>query len=396
MSRAARFARAHRRLTTAAVTGTNGKTTTTSMIDAIVAASGEPSARLTTLGAWVDGRRIEGSDPSDEFLHCVETAVAAGARVLALETTSKALAAGFARRWRPSVAVFTNLSHDHLDLHGSPEAYLAAKAQLFASLPEGGVAVLNADDPVAPLLDEVTPAHARRLRYGYGAGADLRVAKVEVTLAGTRVALRQGPRASALGGELRLSVHGEVHAENALAAALAGEALGYGPEVIRRGLETFGGVPGRFEVVARAPLVVVDYAHTPDGLRRTLRTARSLGARLICVFGCGGERDRAKRPAMGAVAHGLADLVVLTNDNPRREAPEAIAAAIERGRRGPGARWLRILDRGKAIRAALAQAQPSDVVVLAGRGHESMQDLGGQAVPFDDAAVARALLAEGR
>lgn len=393
MDLAARFAAAHGALTTAAVTGTNGKTTTTSMIEAIVAAAGEPSARLTTLGAWVGGRRVEGSDPTDEFLRCVEAAVAGGVRVLALETTSKALAAGLARRWRPTVAVFTNLSRDHLDLHGSPEAYLAAKAQLFAALGPGGVAILNADDPVWPLLAEVTPGHARLLRYGRRAEAELAAAEVAVSLEGTRVTLRPGPRARALGGELRLRVHGEVHAENALAAALAGEALGYGPDVVRRGLEAFPGVPGRFEIVARAPLVVVDYAHTPDGLRRTLVTARRLcSGRLLCVFGCGGERDRGKRPAMGAVAHRHADLVVLTSDNPRREDPAAIADEVERGRQGSGARWRRVLDRREAIGVALAEAASRDVVVVAGKGHETTQELAGGAIPFDDAAVVRAAL----
>jgi len=397
---AARFAAAHPRLLTAAVTGTNGKSTTTTMIAAVVAAAGEPAARLTTLGAWVGDRRIRGANPTEEFLFTVEAAVAAGARTLALEMTSKALLGGLARRWRPRVAVFTNLTRDHLDLHRTPESYLAAKAQLFMALPAGGVAVLNHDDPASALIGEVLRPDA--VRRGYSTrdpAADLAATAVAVTAAGTRVTLAPSPLAERLGGELRLAVVGAVHAENAMAAALACDALGYPAGAITAGLAGFDGVPGRFQIVAREPLVVVDYAHTPDGLERTLGSARGLvggDGRLICVFGCGGNRDRGKRPQMGAIAHRLADRVLLTNDNPRREPPAAIAAEIRAGATGPGATWDQELDRAAAIARAIDEAGAGDVVVIAGKGHEDTQEIAGEILPFSDVEVARAALGSHR
>ena len=185
---------------------------------------------------------------------------------------------------------------------------------------------------------------------------------------------------------------GGVHAQNALAAALAAHALGYPADAIGRGLATFAGVPGRFEVVARAPLVIVDYAHTPDGLIGTLATARELApdGRVVCVFGCGGNRDRGKRPQMGAIADAAADVVVLTTDNPRHEDPRAIAAEILAGVTTARARWIVELDRARAIEVAIAMARPTDVVVIAGKGHEQVQEIEGAMLPFSDAEVARA------
>ncbi len=395
-----RFAAAHARLRTAAVTGTNGKSTTTTMIAAVVAASGETAARLTTVGAWVGPHPIGGATPTDQFLGTVEAAVASGVRTLALEVTSKALLRGLARRWPPSVAVFTNLTRDHLDLHRTPEAYLAAKAQLFMALPAGGVAVLNADDPASALIEAVLPDGVSIRRYSArGHTADLGAERVIVGAGGTRVALAPSPLADRLPGGLRLTVVGAVHAENAMAAALACDALGYPADAITRGLGEFPGVPGRFEIIATSPLVVVDYAHTPDGLERTLQAGRGLagaGGRLICVFGCGGERDRGKRPQMGAIAHRLADQVVLTSDNPRREDPAAIAAQVRGGAAGPGASWEVELDRAAAIATAIGRAGPGDVVLIAGKGHERVQEIGGAALPFSDVDVARCWLREPR
>jgi UDP-N-acetylmuramoyl-L-alanyl-D-glutamate--2,6-diaminopimelate ligase len=365
------------------------------MIESIVAASGERAARLTTLGAWIDGARVEAETPAEEFLHTVEGAIAAGVRTLALEVTSKALQGGLARRWPARVAVFTNLSRDHLDMHQSPEAYLAAKAQLFLTLPPGGTAVFNADDPASEMIESLLPAHVAVRRFSVTvAGADLAATAVDTSPRGTHIALAPSPLADRLGGALALSIAGDVHAQNALAAALAADALGYAPDAIRRGLHAFSGVPGRFEIIATDPLVVVDYAHTPDGLDGTLRTARGLvgdGGRLVCVFGCGGDRDRGKRPQMGAVAHRLADVAVLTSDNPRREPPETIAAAVRAGAEGEGAAWHQQLDRPAAIRWAIEAARPGDVVVIAGKGHEDVQEIGDQRIPMSDAAIARAI-----
>jgi UDP-N-acetylmuramoyl-L-alanyl-D-glutamate--2,6-diaminopimelate ligase len=389
---------------TVAVTGTNGKTTTTSMIAAIVEASGEPWARATTLGMSVAGEALEDDGSMRAFADMIERSVAASVRTVALETTSRSLASGFARRWPPDVAVFTNLTRDHLDRHGSPEAYLAAKAQLFLALPVDGTAVLNADDGACALLDEVLPRAVRRRWYGVSGARsrshpralDARAERVVATRDGTTVELAGSALAEALGRRFELRAVGAVHAYNALGAALAAEAAGYDGAAIRRGLEQFPGVRGRFEVIAREPLVIVDYAHTPDALERSIVAARELVTRdrgtVTCVFGCGGDRDTGKRPEMGRIADDGADRVIVTNDNPRSEAPSAIAQAIEAGARGRSELRI-VLDRREAICLAVAEAGPADAVLIAGKGHETSQEVGGIRVPFDDAAVARDALA---
>ncbi|MCC7535453.1 MAG: UDP-N-acetylmuramyl-tripeptide synthetase [Deltaproteobacteria bacterium] len=395
------------RLRTVCVTGTNGKTTTTSMIASIVGAAGEIAARVTTVGAWV-GDVATGSGPGWEpFRATVAAALDAGTRTFALEVTSKALAAGFAERWPPDVAVFTNLTRDHLDRHGTPEHYLASKARLFLALPPTGVAVLNAADEASALLDEVIDGRVRRSAYATrpvaaataGLPIELAAREVVVSREGTRVVLVPSRLADALGGELRLSVLSAVHADNALAAALAADAVGYTGEAIRRGLESFGGVEGRFEVVSRQPLVVVDYAHTPDALEGTLRSARAIagtaGGRVICVFGCGGDRDRGKRPMMGRIAGTMADLVVLTSDNPRSEDPERILDEIAGGA-GGAASWSREPDRAAAIDVAIGSAREQDVVVIAGKGHEQAQQVGATTRLFSDVEVARGAVARRR
>jgi UDP-N-acetylmuramoyl-L-alanyl-D-glutamate--2,6-diaminopimelate ligase len=321
-----------------------------------------------------------------------------------VETTSQALAEGFCNQWRPHVGVFTNLSRDHLDVHKTPENYLAAKAQLFLSLREGGAAVLNAADPASALLAEVTApgvrvfAYAARPVHPDAAHLPLLLCAdtIAVTRDGTRITLVKTPLGEALGGELALRVVGDVHAENALAAAVAADALGYDPGAITRGLSAFEGVPGRFQEVAARPLVVVDFAHTPDALERTLSLARSIasadGGRVVCVFGCGGDRDPGKRPLMGRVAARLADVVVITTDNPRSEEPARIAEAVLEGTRGSSTRVERILERAEAIQSAITMAAAVDVVVIAGKGHEKTQIVGTSVVAFDDVAIARLAL----
>jgi UDP-N-acetylmuramoyl-L-alanyl-D-glutamate--2,6-diaminopimelate ligase len=395
----ARFRKAHRALETIAVTGTNGKTTTTSMVAAIVAASGEAPACLTTLGSFVGGQKIDAGPPEAEFLQTVESALGAGVKTFALEVTSKALRGGWAQQWPAKVAVFTNLSRDHIDMHSTPEAYFAAKAQLFMQVAEEGCCVLNAGDENAGLLAEAIPD--RIPIYWYSTSPSerpltLTATKVESTRRGLHITLASSELADALGGELHLPIIGDVHADNALAAALATHCAGYGPDAIVAGLEAFSGVRGRFEVVAPIPLTVVDYAHTPDGLRGTLETARQLvapGASLRLVFGCGGERDQGKRAEMGRVAHTMADYVILTNDNPRREDPARIAEHIQSGARGAGARWQVCLQRELAIREAITDAGAEDVVVVAGKGHESTQEVQGREIPMCDRELATAALA---
>ena len=392
------------------VTGTNGKTTTTTLIEAIAARAGEPTGRATTLGSWVRGERISEETTLEAIRRTIDAAVAGGVRTMALEMTSYALSRGVASELPPTVGVFTNLSRDHLDYHGTPEMYLASKAQLFMSLPPEGAAVLNAADPSSALLEEVTPPGVRRLAYAarpvdpacVALPLSLQAERVVVDRHGTHVRLAPSPLADRLGGALTLRLIGEVHAENALAAAVAADALGYPAEAIRDALTSFPGVPGRFEVVERrsapgdaqgGPMVVVDYAHTPDALERTLRLARALVApsngRVFCVFGCGGDRDQGKRPEMGRVASLLADVVVVTTDNPRNEDPESIERMIFAGVEGRYAKPQRITERGRAIRSAIEIAEDPDIVVIAGKGHEKTQVFRDHAVPFDDVEVAR-------
>jgi UDP-N-acetylmuramyl-tripeptide synthetase/UDP-N-acetylmuramoyl-tripeptide--D-alanyl-D-alanine ligase len=395
----------------ACVTGTNGKTTTTSLICEIVKAANETPARVTTLGSWVGDDLVSRELGGDEFLLTLERAKQRGVKTLAIETTSHALAQGFARTFPPKVAVFTNLSRDHLDYHGTPEHYLAAKAQLFMALPDDGVAILNLGDPSSALLDEVTPKNVRRL--GYCAGTPdpecaaiplvAHATSISIDDEGTHAILADSEFARGLcvratnreGGELRLDLAlvGSMHVENALAAALAGHALGYSFDVVRAAVSRFTGVPGRFQVVGRRPTIVVDYAHTPDALSRTLSLARTLvqkkSGRVVVVFGCGGDRDPGKRSDMGAVASIGADVVFLTNDNPRTEDPEKIADAVEAGRQEARPSFRRILDRGKAIDQAVELAKHDDIVVIAGKGHETTQIIGDRELPFDDVSVAQ-------
>ncbi len=394
----ARFKAAHAALKTIAVTGTNGKTTTVSMIASIVAASGEPDARLTTLGSFLMGEEIDAGPAASEFLTTAEAAMDAGAKTFALEVTSKALRGGWAQEWPAHIAVFTNLSRDHLDMHHSGEAYFAAKAQLFLNLAEGGVCVLNASDSNAELLAEAIGEGAPVHWYATAACSQalaLGAERIESTREGLHITLAESPLGRALGGSLRLPIVGEVHADNALAAALAAHLAGYSADSIRAGLESFRGVPGRFEIVTSRPLCVVDYAHTPDGLRGTLQTARGLlskGGTLHLVFGCGGDRDPGKREEMGAVAHAMADRVILTNDNPRGEDPNEIARQIQSGVMGEGARWQLCLDRPAAVAKAVLSASEGDVVIIAGKGHEKSQELQGKTLAMCDVELVRAAL----
>jgi UDP-N-acetylmuramoyl-L-alanyl-D-glutamate--2,6-diaminopimelate ligase len=390
-----RLAQLHAALRTVGVTGTNGKTTTTSLLAEIVAASGETPARLTTLGSWVGETHIGAEHDLATFERTMQAAVNAGVRTVAIEMTSQALMRGFTRRWPPHVAVLTSFSRDHLDLHGSSEAYLAAKAQLFIGLAEGASAVLDAGEAVSRLIDECTPPVVTRRWWradGSANGADLAAQHIDADGSGVRIALWPSALADALGGTLRLRVAGAINARNALAAALAADALGYTPAAIVAGIEAFGGVPGRFEIVVERPLVIVDFAHTPDALSHVLVAARALAApnagQLWVVFGCGGARDEGKRPLMGRTADDLADHVILTNDNPRGEDPKEIRDAVESGKQGH-ARWRVEVDRRRAIEYAVARAGREDVVVVAGRGPEQFQQIGGRAVALDDREVAR-------
>jgi UDP-N-acetylmuramoyl-L-alanyl-D-glutamate--2,6-diaminopimelate ligase len=373
------------------VTGTNGKTSTTRFVAAGLGALARPVPSITTVGAFIDEEPCGTAMTRESMLDALRTALERGARYAALEVTSEVLARGFAQNWPFRAAVFTNLTHDHLDAHGSPEHYFASKAQLFYALPsDRGIAVVNGCDEASELLLEVTPASVRKLGYGAASRGDAklpldaRAENIEVTLAGTSADVAFSPELG--GGRVRLSTPaiGEIFLENALAALTVSLALGAPRDTA---LERIGAVPappGRFEVVAERPLVVIDYAHTPDALERTVATARRIadGGKITVVFGAGGHRDRNKRPAMGA-AVARAHRAILTSDNPRDEDPGDIAAAIREGVPA-SVETLVELDRERAIRRAVLDAAATDVVVIAGKGHERTQTVGSVKREFSD------------
>lgn len=391
----------HRELLTVGVTGTNGKTTTTTWIAAALRTLSRPVARATTVGFFLDDELVTLEQTYDGFLDGMRSAHERGGRHAAIELTSEALARGFARAWPCRVGVFTNLTHDHLEAHGSPEHYLASKAQLFVALGEGGRAVLNAADPVFDLLREVMPPHVEVTTYAVptrgdtSAETDVVASEVDVSWDGTKVSCEVRNASLGLPASLRVKAIGEVYAENALAALLGAVAAGVDPERAAEAIADAPAPPGRFEVIHREPYVVIDYAHSPDALARTVATARTLadraGARLFTVFGAGGKRDKSKRPAMGGAAR-ASDVVVLTSDNPRDEDPGDIARMIAQGLDGHSEVRTE-LDRRAAIALAIREANRADVVLVAGKGHEQAQIVGQEARVFSDVEVAKDALA---
>lgn len=390
---------------TVGVTGTNGKTSTTMLIASCMKAAGHLVASETTIGYEYDGQKQESSGKLGGFYDALRQAAERGCRHAAIEVTSEALAQGYAKRWRFDVGVFTNLTRDHFESHRTGEHYLASKAQLFVHLGPGRTAVLNACDPSATLIDRVTPPDVLRIWYAVASrgtllcAADLAATQVEVSSEGTCIKLAPGPLAETLGGELRTRLIGEIFAENVLAAAAASLAAGLPGPQVAEGLAHFPGVPGRFEVIGRSPLVAVDFAHTPDALARTCDTARKLAGskRVLIVFGAGGKFDPPKRGPMGRAVGERADEALITTDNPRDDDPRDIARAVAAGCRQGGRARVRLEpDRRKAIEIALSEARPGDVVVIAGRGHETEQVIGTQRIPFSDVDVVRELIGASR
>jgi UDP-N-acetylmuramoyl-L-alanyl-D-glutamate--2,6-diaminopimelate ligase len=389
-----------RLLTTVGVTGTNGKTSTTRWAAACLARLARPVAQTTTLGSFLDEAPFETTRDFEGFLATMRAAIGRGGRFAAIEMSSEALARGFARAWPCTIGIFTNLTHDHLDVHGSPEHYLASKAQLFVSLPPGGAAVLNGGDRASELIAAVIPPGVRTVRYvvpsrgdvpAAGGEPELRATVVESSWNGTRIAIEARGELAHAPRSLTIHAIGDIYAENALAALGAALLAGVPPHEAAHALAEAPVPPGRFQVLShdRSPRVVVDYAHTPDALARTLAIARSLcEGELWVVFGAGGGRDRDKRAPMGAAASS-ADHVVLTSDNPRGEAPGRIADQIRDGVR-PRVDVRVEPDRRVAIRRAVLDAGERDVVVIAGKGHELEQTVGQRTLPFDDAAEASA------
>ena len=374
-------------LTMAGITGTNGKTTTTYLLESIWRAAGVRPGVIGTTGARVDGEPIPlaRTTPEAPDLHRLLARMReADVGGVAMEVSSHALVQHRVGGVTFDVAAFTNLSQDHLDFHPSMEEYFAAKASLFTP-GRAAHAVVNIDDAWGRrlLVDPALPTTT----YGLDRAADVRAADVSSTVEGLTFTVD--------GVGFRSRLRGAFNVSNCLAAIAAARALGIELEVAAEGLAAVPGVPGRVEPIDAGQdfLVVVDYAHTPDSIRSVLQAARPLvSGRLIVVFGCGGDRDRAKRPLMGAVATSLADLTVLTSDNPRSEDPLAVIADIERGAREGGGDFVVEPDRRAAIGMAVERAARGDVVVIAGKGHEPYQEIEGDMIAFDDREVAREAL----
>ncbi|MGH9265122.1 MAG: UDP-N-acetylmuramoyl-L-alanyl-D-glutamate--2,6-diaminopimelate ligase [Acidimicrobiales bacterium] len=382
---AALFDHPSRRMAVVGVTGTNGKTTTTHFLRAVLEADGRRAAVIGTLSGSTSrsgGRSGPGTTPAAPELqsHLAELA-GEGFEAVAMEVSSHALVQHRVDGVRFAVAVFTNLSQDHLDFHGTMEEYFEAKASLFDPA-RTEVAVVNADDPWGRLL--LDEARLPTRHYSMAEAVELQLERTGSTFRWE-------------GKPIRLRLPGTANVSNALAAAAAARELGVGPRAVAEGLSNLASVPGRNEAVERGQpfSVLVDYAHTPDALEHALGDARRIAGsgRVLVVFGCGGDRDRAKRPLMGEVATRLADLAVLTSDNPRSEDPQAIIDDVRRGVQRQAALVVEP-DRRAAIARALTEARPGDVVILAGKGHETTQTIGNQVVPFDDRAVAAELLGE--
>ena len=371
------------RLTMVGVTGTNGKTTTTYLLESIFGAAGWTPGLVGTTGARIDGDPVPfaRTTPEAPDLHrLLAQMVGRGVRAVAMEVSSHGLEQHRVDGVVFESAVFTNLTQDHLDYHGTMEAYFRAKARLFTP----GMArraVVNVDSPAGRRL--LRELELPVLTFGVREEADVRATDLEADARG--LAFRVGDTL------VRSPLRGRFNVENCLAAFATARSLGIPDDVAARGIGAVGGVPGRLEPVegGRDFLVLVDYAHTPDSLENVLRATRPLARRrLIVVVGCGGDRDRAKRPLMGRVATDLADLTVITSDNPRSEDPMAIIAEIERGAREGDGPYAIEEDRRLAIRLALAHAGEGDVVVIAGKGHETGQEFADHTIPFDDRVVA--------
>lgn len=389
-----------RQLRMIGVTGTNGKTTTTYLIKSILEKAGHKVGLIGTIQTMLGSKSLPVKNTTPDVIDLQETLAlmqSEGMEYVVMEVSSHALALGRVAGCEYDVGVFTNLTRDHLDFHVTFEQYLAAKAKLFdmlgdtGSVKQGKTAVINIDDPAAPVIAD--HAQCRKITYGIQNQADLHAVNTDVRANGVRFDVEGYSELS-----LELKITGIFNVYNVLGAIGAALAEKVNPAVIKQALEEFQSVAGRFELVSEGQsfAVVVDYAHTPDGLENILRTAKQFTkGRIITVFGCGGDRDRTKRPIMGRLAVDYGDIAIATSDNPRSENPEAILAEIEVGiKEGLTAnkKYEIVINRREAIERAISLAQTGDTVIIAGKGHETYQILGDKTIPFDDREVAREIL----
>jgi UDP-N-acetylmuramoyl-L-alanyl-D-glutamate--2,6-diaminopimelate ligase len=386
-----------RRMPVIGVTGTNGKTTTSYLLSSILDAAGLKAGLLGTVTYRLGAEEREASRTTPEapdVQHLLAEMIRQGCKSAVMEVSSHALALKRVDAMRFTAGVFTNLTRDHLDFHEDMETYFQAKRRLFELLPADAPGIINLDDPRgASLLD----INKKTMTFAIGRVADVTPGPLEFTLSGLTFDIRT-PRGTVA---VQSRLVGRPNVSNILAAAATAVALDLPLDAIAQGVHALPGVPGRFEVVS-APddevTVVVDYAHTDDALRNLLETARPMAPkRLVTVFGCGGDRDKTKRPLMGMVAARLSDVVVITSDNPRSEEPNRIIDEIKRGipaggQTGRAPDVQSIVDRRDAIARAVEQAGAGDVVLIAGKGHEKYQQIGDRVLPFDDGEIARSAL----
>ena len=395
------YDRPDQRLKLTGVTGTNGKTTTAYLIDAILETAGVISARLGTIEHKIGAKRYAAINTTPESLDLVRFLVELeqqGGTHATLEVSSHALELRRVFGMDFHTAVFTNLSRDHLDFHGDMQSYARAKQLLFQGA--GGApprfGVINLDDPAGK--DFAALEGFEPLLYGSDPNATIRSENVQVDFSGIQFRLKTPAGNTTIVSRLK----GSFNVENLLAAAAAGLSFGFDLEGIRHGIAACPPVPGRFEPVDEGQrfLVIVDYAHTDDALENLINSARQLlekskpAGRILTVFGCGGDRDRTKRPVMGEIAGRLSDHVILTSDNPRSEDPLLIINDIRIGLQRVDARFETEPDRAQAIRKILVEARRGDIVLIAGKGHETYQRIGDTSIPFDDREVARKVLHE--
>jgi len=377
-----------RQMDVVGITGTNGKTTVAHLLEEIVTADGRTAGLVGTLGARISGSAIplERTTPeATDLQRLLAEMVASGVAVVAVEVSSHAMALGRVEATSFRLAAFTNLSQDHLDFHEDMEEYYRAKAALFA--PElADHAVIWIDDPAGRRLAGETALPVTTV--GLGPDADVTGSEIVSTLAGSKFTV-SGTGGSA---QVELAIAGDFNVANALVAAACAAELGIDWDSIAAGIGAVKRLAGRFEMVdvGEEHTIVVDYAHTPDGVAAVIATVRRLvpSARLLAVVGAGGDRDRAKRPLIGAAA-ATADVAFITSDNPRSEDPVDVMEAVAEGAAGGTAQLIAEVDRRKAIRAAISEAGPEDVVLILGKGHEQGQDFGDVVLPFDDVSVAR-------
>jgi UDP-N-acetylmuramoyl-L-alanyl-D-glutamate--2,6-diaminopimelate ligase len=394
------------KLSVVGVTGTNGKTTVTYLMSAVFDAADRPCGRIGTItfrvGPNEEHDASHTTPESSEVQRLLAEMVESGCKACAMEVSSHALVLHRVALVHFSAAIFTNLTRDHLDFHGNMQQYFEAKRRLFDMLPAGAPAIVNIDDPRGAELGRTLP---RVITYGIDRPADVRPRDIRSSLEGLTFDA-ETPKGKIA---IRSPLVGRPNIYNILAVVAAAVGLDLPAPAIEHGIASLTLVPGRFQIVSVAAddvQVVVDYAHTDDALKHLLETARSVAAaRVITVFGCGGDRDRTKRPLMGAVAARLSDVVVLTSDNPRSEDPDQIIEEIKRGivtpngAGGPkriGARLETYPDRREAIEYAIREARPRDLVLIAGKGHEKYQVIGKRTLPFDDVEVARSVLVQRR